>query len=129
MTMIRLSFVLLPVLFGLVAATFGDATPTVAASGIEGVIAVSPSRPGPIRKEIPNAAPAANLEFVVKKEDARVASFVTDAEGRFRISLPPGHYVVLREDAGAAVGHWRFEADVRAGEVTKVAWTGNSGMR
>jgi hypothetical protein len=104
-------------------------TPTPGLSGIEGVIMVSPNRPGPIRKDRPSAGPAANLEFVVKKEDARVASFTTDGEGRFRVLLPPGHYLVLREDAGARVGHWRFETDVKPGEVTKVQWTGDSGMR
>ena len=103
-------------------------TPTPGPSGIEGVIMVSPSRPGPIRKDRPSAGPAANLEFIVKKEEAQVASFTTDVEGRFRVLLPPGHYVVLREDAGARVGHWRFEADVKAGEVIKVQWTGDSGM-
>ena len=103
-------------------------TPPVEA-GIEGVVFVSPSRPGPLRKEAPSAAPAPNVEFVVKKGDTTVKSFTTDAEGRFRITLPPGHYVVTREDAGARIGHWQFEADVVAGEMTKVKWTGDSGMR
>jgi hypothetical protein len=104
-------------------------TPTPAPSGIEGVISVSPSRPGPVRKDGPSVAPAGNLAFVVKKGDARVASFNTNAEGYFRISLLPGHYIVMREDAGGAIGHWRFEVDVLPGEVAKVKWTGDSGMR
>ena len=104
-------------------------TPTPAPSGIEGVILVSPNRPGPLRKDGPSAGPAGNLEFVVKKGEAKVASFTTNAEGGFRILLPSGHYTVSREDAGAAVGHWRFEADVHPGEVAKVTWTGDSGMR
>ena len=104
-------------------------TPTPAPSGIEGVISVSPSRPGPIKKDDPNIAPVRNIEFVVKKGNATVASFTTDGEGGFRILLPPGHYIVMREDAGAAIGHWRFEVDVSPGEMAKVAWTGNSGMR
>jgi hypothetical protein len=104
-------------------------TPAAVSSGIEGVIMVSPSRPGPTRKDGPTSAPAGNLEFAVKKADAKVTAFTTDAEGRFRVSLPPGHYTVLREDPGAKVGHWRFETDVKPGEVTKVQWTGDSGMR
>ena len=104
-------------------------TPTPGESGIEGVIMVSPSRPGPIRRDTPSAAPAGNLQFVVKKEDARVASFTTNAEGRFHISVPPGHYTVLREDSGARIGHWRFEVDVVAGSIAKVNWIGDSGMR
>ena len=104
-------------------------TPTPGPSGIEGVIMVSPSRPGPIRKDTPSAAPAGSIQFFVKKEDARVASFTTDAEGRFRVSLPPGHYTILREDPGSRIGHWRFEAEVKSGEITKVEWVGDSGMR
>jgi hypothetical protein len=104
-------------------------TPMPAPSGIEGVVLVSPSRPGPIRKDGPSVAPAGNIEFVVKKDDAKVASFTTNAEGGFRILLAPGHYIVMREDPGAAIGHWRFEADVHAGEMAKVSWTGDSGMR
>jgi hypothetical protein len=104
-------------------------TPTPVPSGIEGVISVSPSRPGPIKKDGPNIAPARNIEFVVKKGNATVASFTTDGEGGFRVLLPPGHYIVMREDAGAAIGHWRFEVDVLPGEVAKVSWMGNSGMR
>ncbi len=104
-------------------------TPPPATSGIEGTISVSPSRPGPIRKDGPTSAPAPDLQFVVKNGESTVARFTTDAEGHFQVSLPPGHYVVLREDAGAAMGHWHFEADVIAGKVAKVQWTGDSGMR
>jgi hypothetical protein len=109
-------------------ATLGQA-PTPGASGIEGVIMVSPSRPGPIRKDQPSAAPAGNVEFAVKKEDARVASFTTDPEGRFHILLPPGHYTVLREDPGARIGHWRWEVEVVSGSMARVRWVGDSGMR
>ncbi len=99
-------------------------------SGVEGVILVSPTRPGPIRIDAPNVPAAApNITFVVRKEETIAASFTTDREGRFRVALAPGHYTVLREDAGAAIGHWRFEVDVAANEVTKVHWTGDSGMR
>lgn len=98
-------------------------------TGVEGVISVSPSRPGPQRIDGPSTAPAPNVLFVVKREGKTVSSFTTDAEGRFRIRLAPGHYTVSREDPGAAIGHWRFEVDVVANEVTKVNWTGDSGMR
>ena len=104
-------------------------TPTPASSGIEGVIMVSPTRGGPITKDGPGSAPAANVTFVVKNGDTRVSSFTTDAEGRFHVSLPPGHYTVLREDPGARIGHWRFEVEVVPGAIAKVNWTGDSGMR
>jgi hypothetical protein len=105
-----------------------ETTPPVT-SGIEGTVLVSPSRPGPITKDGPSVVPARDVQFVVKAGDTTVKTFTTDGEGRFQVVLPPGHYVVLREDAGARIGRWRFEADVVAGEMTKVNWTADSGMR
>ena len=104
-------------------------TPNPVPSGIEGVILVSPSRPGPTRKDQPDAAPAANVTFTVMKSDTKVASLTTDADGRFRIALPPGLYIVMRDDPGSRVGHWRFEVEVKPGEVTSVRWVADSGMR
>ena len=105
-------------------------TPAPGTSGIEGTIVVSPTRPGPIRKdEELSVAPVGNAQFVVKAGDATVKTFTTDGDGRFQVALPPGHYIVLREGAAPRVGSWRFEADVIAGQITKVNWTADSGMR
>jgi hypothetical protein len=104
-------------------------TPSSMPSGIEGVILVSPNRPGPVRKDVPSESPAGNVTFVVMQSEAKVASLTTDTEGRFRVSLPPGHYIVTRDDPGARIGHWRFEAEVKTGEMTSVRWVGDSGMR
>jgi hypothetical protein len=122
------SFSCVAALLALVAPMTAAETPTPGPSGIEGVIMVSPSRPGPVREDTPNSAPAPNLQFVVKKEDMRVASFTTDAEGRFHVSLPPGHYTVVREPV-SRIGHWQFEVEVVSGTIAKVSWTGDSGMR
>jgi hypothetical protein len=106
------------------------ATPPPGTSGIEGTIVASPTRPGPIRKdEGPSVAPVRNAQFAIKAGDATVKTFTTDDEGRFQVALPPGHYVILREDPGARIGRWRFEADVVASQMTKVNWTADSGMR
>ena len=105
-------------------------TPAPGTSGIEGTVLVSPSRPGPIRKDDgPSVAPVRNAQFVVKAGDATVATFTTDGDGRFQVALPPGHYVIMREGAPPRIGRWRFEADVVAGQTTKVNWTADSGMR
>ena len=98
-------------------------------SGIEGTVLISPSHPGPITKDRPSVAPAGNVEFVVKAGDAIVKTFTTDGEGHFQVALPPGHYVVMREGPGTRIGRWRFEADVLAGQMTRVNWTADSGMR
>ena len=108
---------------------FVSTAPGSPPSGIEGVILVSPSHPGPTRKDEPNAAPAANATFSVMKSDTKITSLTTDADGRFRIELPPGHYTIRRDDSGARIGHWRFEAEVKSGEMTTVRWTADSGMR
>jgi hypothetical protein len=105
-------------------------TPAPGTSGIEGTVLVSPSRPGPIRKDDgPSVAPVRNAQFVVKAGDATVATFPTDGEGRFQVALPPGHYIIMREGAPPRIGRWRFEVDVVAGQMTKVNWTADSGMR
>src|SRR5438105_7075313 len=117
-------------LIALVCMTAVAETPSPNTSGIEGTIVVSPSRPGPIRKdEGPSVAPVSNAQFVIKAGDATVKTFTTDGEGRFQVALPPGHYVIMREGAAPRIGNWRFEADVVAGQVTKVNWTADSGMR
>jgi hypothetical protein len=117
-------------LIALFSVTAVGETPAPETSGIEGTILVSPSRPGPIRKdEGPSVAPVGNTQFVVKAGDATVATFTTDGDGRFQVALPTGHYVILREGAVAAIGRWRFEADVVAGHMTKANWTADSGMR
>ena len=103
-------------------------TPAPGTSGIQGTVLVSPTRPGPITKDEPSVAPARHVQFLVKAGDAVVKTFTTDGEGRFHVSLPPGRYVIAAEGA-PAISRWRFEADVVAGEVTKVTWTGDSGMR
>ena len=98
-------------------------------SGIEGTISVSPIRPGPITKDGPTVAPVRNTPFLVKAGAATVKTFTTDGEGRFQVALPPGHYVIMKEGAPVRIGRWHFEADVVAGQMTKVNWTADSGMR
>lgn len=110
--------------------TASSETPAPIASGIEGTIVVSPTRPGPIKKDEPRApAPVRNTQFVVKTGEVTVATFTTDGEGRFRVALPPGHYIIAKEGAPPRVGRWRFEVDVVAGQMSKVNWTADSGMR
>ena len=129
MTHVHISIVA-ATLTALFSMTTAAETPPPGTSGIEGTIVVSPTRPGPIRKdEGPSVAPVRNAQFVVKAGDATVKTFTTDGEGRFQVALTPGHYVIVKEGAAARIGRWRFEADVVAGQTTKVNWTADSGMR
>jgi hypothetical protein len=100
-------------------------------TGIEGVITVSPTRPGPIRagSDIPNAAPLPNAVFTVGNEKGVVRSFTTDSEGRFRVSLKPGHYVIVLAEHRFPRPCGPFEIDVESAKMTKVEWRCDSGMR
>jgi hypothetical protein len=106
-------------------------TESPSGTGIEGVITVSPTRPGPIRKgsEIRNAAPLPNAVFNVRNEKGIVTSFTTDSEGRFRISLKPGHYVILLAEHRFPRPCGPFDIDVVSGKITKVEWRCDTGMR
>jgi hypothetical protein len=99
-------------------------------TGLEGVISVGPIHGGPSRLGEPDSKPLANAEFVVLKENSTVASFKTDDQGRFRISLPSGHYTISRKDWKEKIGGYGpFEVDVAAGQIKTVQWSCDSGMR
>ena len=56
-------------------------------TGIEGVITISPIKAGPVRADAPSSRPLANAAFVVEDQKGEIASFTTDGQGRFRISV------------------------------------------
>ena len=107
-----------------------EQTPSGGESGIEGVITISPANPGPIRADAPGSVPLANATFVVEKNNGEVTSFTTDGQGRFRVSLPPGHYKISLKGRKTAIGQFGpFEADVAPGKMTNVQWECDSGIR
>ena len=101
-----------------------------AGTGLEGIISISPVQAGPIRQGVPDSKPLADTEFVVAKENKTVTSFQTDAKGRFHISLPPGHYTVSRKGLKVGIGFYGpFEVEIAPGEMKKVQWACDSGIR
>jgi len=105
-------------------------SPSAGESGIEGVITISPANPGPIRADAAASIPLANATFVVENKNGEATSFTTDGQGRFRLSLPPGHYKVSLQGMKTTIGRFGpFEADVAAGKMTKVQWECDSGIR
>jgi hypothetical protein len=110
--------------------SFGQIEPD-RGTGIEGVITVSPTRPGPIRagSDIPNAAPLPNALFSVENEKGKVTSFTTDGQGRFRVSLKPGHYVIALAEHRFPRPCGPFEIDVESAKMAKVEWRCDTGMR
>ena len=112
-----------------VCASIGQ-TPSAGESGIEGIITVSPARPGPTRLDAPGSAPLANASFVIENNAREVASFTTDDKGHFRAALPPGHYNVSLKGKKSSIGRFGpFEVDVISGKMTNVQWECDSGMR
>ena len=104
-------------------ATTGD-------TGIEGVILISPTHGGPIRPGVPSSAPLPETEFIVRKGEETVATFKTDGEGKFRVSVPPGQYTVSRANWSGRIGRYGpFAVDVAAGQISKVQWLCDTGMR
>ena len=72
---------------------------------------------------IPKWNPLANTTFIVQNEKGVVASFTTDDQGHFQISLNPGHYAVSMKDKEGGIGNYGpFDADVVASKMTKVEW-------
>ena len=113
-------------------ALFSCVTPArgEAETGLEGTINISPIHGGPAIIGVPNAKPYANADFIVKKGEEVVASFKTDEQGQFRVQLTPGHYSVsLKQSAGKFPRRGPFEVDIVAGQIARVQWTCDSGMR
>jgi hypothetical protein len=99
-------------------------------TGIEGVITISPTMPGPVRADAPSSQPLADATFVVENQNGEVTSFTTDGQGRFRTSSAPGHYKVSLKGKRTGVGKFGpFEVDVVAGQMTRVQWHCDSGLR
>src|SRR5882762_6714254 len=72
--------------------------PETADTGIEGVITLSPTHPGPVRPGMISSKPLANATFVVGNDRGAVAEFTTDDHGRFKVSLASGHYTVTKKE-------------------------------
>src|SRR2546423_13299863 len=100
------------------------------ASGIEGMISVSPVQGGPARQGVSDARPLGNTVFVVKQGETTVTSFTTDDQGRFQISLAPGHYAISMKDWKGVMGYFGpFEVEVVMGQMKKVRWSCDTGIR
>ena len=101
-----------------------------AGTGLEGSISLHGISGGPVKQGVPDSKPLANTTFVVKQGDLTITSFTTDDQGRFRISLPPGHYSISKKDWNSRVGFYGpFPVDITAGQIKKVQWNCDTGMQ
>jgi hypothetical protein len=122
-----------PILLGLIlmaAYASPGQTSSGVETGIEGIITITPTQPGPVRADSPSSKPLAKATFAVENEKGEVASFTTDDQGHFRTTVPPGHYKVSMKERKSSIGRFGpFEVDVVAGKITKVDWQCDSGIR
>jgi hypothetical protein len=99
-------------------------------AGIEGTISAGPAQGGPSKEGGSNSQPLANMTFEVKQGERVITSFQTDAQGRFRVLLEPGHYTISRKDYTSAVGSYGpFEVEVSPGKMATVQWECDTGLR
>ena len=105
-----------------------ESTPAIGKTGIDGLIMVAPSHPGPARPGIENSRPLANTTFIAAKTGSST-EFTTDEQGHFRVLLEPGQYSITRKGQGKIGRCGPFDAFVVSGQLTHVEWQCDSGMR
>lgn len=72
----------------------------------------------------------AKATFAVEDNNREVTAFTTDDQGRFRVSLPPGHYKISLKGRKSSIGRFGpFEVDVAPGKMITVQWECDSGIR
>ena len=103
--------------------------PNPGETGVEGQITMAPAHGGPERPGMASSRPLANAAFVVSHQTQTVAEFMTDDQGRFKLTLAPGHYTVTRKENPKIGRCGPFEVDVVNGQLTKLEWHCDSGMR
>jgi hypothetical protein len=106
--------------------------PPLLTSGVEGRALMGPTCPGPARRDRPCPdKPLQALFFVMNADGREIARFTSDAEGRFRIALPPEIYIIVPDPASSSIRDpgGRKEITVKTGEFTAVEWHFDTGMR
>jgi hypothetical protein len=98
------------------------------ASGIEGQVTIRPMRPVE-RKGVPNAQPYQARITVLDPAGREVAVVDSDAEGKFRIALAPGTYVVRPATAGFYPRASEQRVEVGRNRMTQVDIVYDSGIR
>ncbi|MFL5827538.1 MAG: carboxypeptidase-like regulatory domain-containing protein [Thermoleophilaceae bacterium] len=102
-----------------------------ASSGISGTVATAPTCPVERLPPDPSCAPRrlAGAEVTVVRRHRRVATTHSDSDGRFRLSLAPGRYVVRASTGHALPRPETRVVRVRRGKVARVRMVLDSGIR
>jgi hypothetical protein len=102
---------------------------TVAESGIEGVVVMSPTCPGPVREGTVCERPYRATISVRDNTGRQVTRFESDDQGRFRVPLPPGRYVLHPESSGRFPIARDQTVTVQSGQLTNVRIVFDTGIR
>jgi hypothetical protein len=77
-------------------------SPHLPTSGIEGLVLIGPACPGPVKVDQPCPHEPYQATIRVLGEDGTpVTQFISGADGRFKILLPPGIYILDPQSPGA----------------------------
>jgi hypothetical protein len=113
----------------LVLATCSIYSPTPKGSGIEGQVLIGPMCPVVQQgQECPDQPYQATLT-VNSPNGVQIAQFQTDEQGRFRVSLAPGEYILHPESPNALPFAFDQPFTVSSGQYTQIAVHYDSGIR
>jgi len=104
-----------------------DAPPTD--SGIEGQALIGPICPVVREGEECPDQPYQAILTVTSPKGERIVQFQTDEDGRFKIPLQPGEYILIPESTGKLPFASEQDVSVKKGEFTQVIVNYDSGIR
>ena len=106
----------------------GCAAPPSPSGGITGTVLAGPACPGPVR--VGSACPdrPISLQLAFLKDGAQVASVTSSADGRFKVDLAPGRYVIRGTGSGLPSVR-TLTVDVPPGAYLEVAVSADTGIR
>ncbi|MEM7280944.1 MAG: carboxypeptidase-like regulatory domain-containing protein [Pseudomonadota bacterium] len=64
-------------------------------TGVRGTVLMGPITPGPTRPNATDEAPVGATLMIYGKDQKKVVKIVSDKDGKFELSLPPGDYVIV----------------------------------
>jgi hypothetical protein len=107
-----------------------DLPPLLPTSGIEGRVLIGPACPGPVKIDQPCPDKPYQATISVLSEDGTpVTQFISRADGRFKILLPPGRYTLHPQSPSAYPRAGDQTIDVQDDRFSKVEIHYDSGIR
>jgi len=106
-----------------------EAGPPDTASGIEGLVLIGPTCPGPQRQGQVCERPYEASITVLDRQGREITRFRTAADGTFRLQLAPGTYDLRPESPGLLPRASEQEVTVKPGKLTRVDIRYDTGIR